>query len=538
MLGSEHSVDATVTGATRDLRPNLVHVGRDADLRLNLREWIAQHWAGELSLPTSYWLNNILGNVLCFAVIIGVTIGLSFTHNLLLLFPALALTWGVILIVAVWQIVGTWRSAGRTLREDEGWFWPWVVRLLLILAVLNNGRVLVQQAAPQLSDAWQAAVGDPAFGPRGVRILRDGTELELTGGFARGQAAAFKAALDAAPRAHVLHLDSDGGRIGEAVSIRDMMIAREMDTIVDRRCMSACTLVFLGGERRWLGAGAVLGFHSASYVGVAAPMLNDDFRAAFNEAYVPTWFSAVALRTPPTSIWKPTVSQLVDAGVVTNQAPFDQFALAGFGPNPTAESAIGVLNATPQLQALRQADGPGWAEIETAWARDALGGLPATDVEALLSAHMAADVKRLRARVPDAVALAMADLFVRELGALQKADPEKCWRYDMTGAIDIKPLISAELSAEDVSMSSRILVEATQHPVEPISVKEGERLRDKAFMLGKAKGIDPRHIAAAFVPGAHHADVCPASIQLFQLAGKLPPAEGASLIRFLVRGEG
>ena len=132
----------------------------------------------------------------------------------------------------------------------------------------------------------------------------------------------------------------------------------------------------------------------------------------------------------------------------------------------------------------------------------------------------------------------MGDLFVRELSALQSADPEKCWLYDMTGEVDIRPLVPAELWDLDVSVSDRILTEATRHPVEPTSVSDGERLRDKAFALGKSRGVDPRGIAAAFVNGAPHAGVCPATISLFRLAGSLPPAESASLIRFLVRGKG
>ena len=538
MSDSEHSIDPAPAGPTSDLRPLRVHAGRQTGLDLNLREWIGQHWRGELPLATSYWLNNFLGNLLAYAVIFGVTIALSFARNLLVLFPTLAATWAVILGVAVWQIVGTWRSATRSARESGGRFWPWVAKLMMILAVLGHGKVFIQQGIPQLDDGWQAAIGDPAYGPRGVRTLRDGTELELSGGFAHGQAAAFKAALDAAPHAHVLHLDSIGGRIVEAIKIRDMMVARGMDTVVDRACASACTIVFLGGQRRWLGEGAVLGFHSAHYAGINAPSLNGDFRTAFANAGVQSWFAATAMGTPSTSLWKPTEAQLLDAHVVTDRAPVGMFALAGMGPTPTAESVVALLDATPGLQALRRADGARWSEVEQAWTRAALEGRPATEAQALLNAHMQAAVMHLRARVPDDVARALGDLSVRELGAVQRVDPEACWRYDTTGDIDIKPLISPELQALDASLASRILTEGALHPVEPPSGSEGERLRGKALALGKARGIDSRRILAAFDSGAPHAGVCPASISLFSLAAGLPPNEGASLIRFLLKGKG
>ncbi len=58
-----------------------------------------------------------------------------------------------------------------------------------------------------------------------------------------------------------VRLDSNGGRIYAARGIARILIWHRLDTEVDKRCISACTLVFLAGNRRKLWEGAQLGFH-------------------------------------------------------------------------------------------------------------------------------------------------------------------------------------------------------------------------------------------------------------------------------------
>ena len=62
-------------------------------------------------------------------------------------------------------------------------------------------------------------------------------------------------------------IDGPGGVLGEAILIGEEIRRRHLDTLVaaHHSCASACAVVFLSGHTRYLGAGATVGLHSASY---------------------------------------------------------------------------------------------------------------------------------------------------------------------------------------------------------------------------------------------------------------------------------
>lgn len=63
----------------------------------------------------------------------------------------------------------------------------------------------------------------------------------------------------------ILELNSDGGVTPAALEMAVAVTDYSLDTLVNERCESACTLVFIAGEKRSLGRGARLGFHSGSW---------------------------------------------------------------------------------------------------------------------------------------------------------------------------------------------------------------------------------------------------------------------------------
>ena len=76
----------------------------------------------------------------------------------------------------------------------------------------------------------------------------------------------FRAALARSTPALVV-IDGPGGVLGEALLIGEEVRRRHLDTLVapHHSCASACAVVFLSGHTRYLGAGATVGLHSASF---------------------------------------------------------------------------------------------------------------------------------------------------------------------------------------------------------------------------------------------------------------------------------
>jgi hypothetical protein len=95
--------------------------------------YIARHWNGELSLGASFWANCV-GISLLFTLIVFI-VGFAFSHARLgLLLGVLWPLFAMSLVIAVWQLVGTWRSAENHKRYTGRTGWAVTAQVLIVLA--------------------------------------------------------------------------------------------------------------------------------------------------------------------------------------------------------------------------------------------------------------------------------------------------------------------------------------------------------------------------------------------------------------------
>ncbi|MCJ2012197.1 hypothetical protein [Methylobacterium sp. J-076] len=156
--------------------------------------------------------------------------------------------------------------------------------------------------------------------PFRVTLGAGGRDLFLEGDLTEGTAARVAAMLKAHPRVARIHLSSDGGLVDEASAIARLVTARRLSTSVSDACISACTLIFVHGRRRFLAAGGQLGFHAPYEEAPDGRMLSVDpapERAAYRAAGVPRAFVARIMTVAPADIWIPSPGQLRAAGIVT-----------------------------------------------------------------------------------------------------------------------------------------------------------------------------------------------------------------------------
>lgn len=78
-----------------------------------------------------------------------------------------------------------------------------------------------------------------------------------------------------------IELNSGGGIIEAAVFMADLIIDFELDTNVSGTCESACTLIFLGGEKRTVERGSWLGFHQSYW---DAPYIQEYYEQNQNDS--------------------------------------------------------------------------------------------------------------------------------------------------------------------------------------------------------------------------------------------------------------
>src|SRR5260370_10239576 len=189
-------------------------------------------------------------------------------------FARTALVWGGIQQCAVGQRVGVGRTATRHIKARVllGKKWPWagLAKLAVCFGALRLAGTFLLSGWPQLLETGRMSfLDDPDIPAYSIRVMRNGTEAEITGGFKYGLTDDFIKILNASRQIKVVHLDSLGGRIGEAKKLNKVIRSRNLDTYVSSNCMSACTIAFAAGARRTLRKGAVLGFHGPSFPGMS-----------------------------------------------------------------------------------------------------------------------------------------------------------------------------------------------------------------------------------------------------------------------------
>jgi hypothetical protein len=297
------------------------------------QNYFARHWRGELSLPVSYWLNGILGGVAIGAMIaaLGIVIARRDDAKPLLWLVALGGIWLCVLLFTTWQAVGVWRSATRYKRSGKS-FWGVAAKTMIVIGVIQTAASFATVGAPQLAGIFEIVTGDSEVGPHQFHILANGQMLEFSGGITFGVASEMAGFLDAMSGVKTIRLNSIGGRIREAQRMADIIKARALSTFVVRDCLSACTIVFLGGKERYLLSTARLGFHQPAFRG----MTTSERRGTIAEEIqrlqrfgLSKAFAERANTATPSGMWYPDKDELLREHVVTKV----------IAPNPAAKPA-------------------------------------------------------------------------------------------------------------------------------------------------------------------------------------------------------
>ena len=241
----------------------------------------------------------------------------------------MVVVWAAVFCAAVWQQVGIWRSAENNQQSGRTWLWGGAARVMVILGVIASASVFLSQAVPQINEWTKLAFGEDPIGKYEIHLLRDGTELEISGPITFGLTDDVRRILDASSQVQVVHLNSIGGRTGEARKLRDLIRKRSLITYTATGCSSACTIAFLGGQKRLIASEARLGFHQYTFPG----MDQTDMQVAYAEdrqsmiaAGILPGFADRAFSTPAADMWHPSPEELLRAGVITGFASKTDFA--------------------------------------------------------------------------------------------------------------------------------------------------------------------------------------------------------------------
>jgi hypothetical protein len=292
--------------------------------------YFMRHWRGDNSLAWAYWINGVCLSVAVNLLAVLVNWAGESVDNLYLAGLPILLLGVLLLPFNLWQFVGTWRSASLHVSRGGKRAWAIAAYVMLTLGGIKTGMIYLDSTAPNMKALAMAMLAPEPERPYTLDIEGDGTELELAGGLARGTATAFIRALDEHPAVKIVHLNSTGGLVREGERISKEIRRRGLTTVTSVDCMSACTLAFLGGERRLLVRGGRVGFHSASIAGADKDdELNESFRAALGNVGASREFIHWATTTSSKDMWFPSIAELRREHVITAVVDSGRFPQAG-----------------------------------------------------------------------------------------------------------------------------------------------------------------------------------------------------------------
>ena len=130
--------------------------------------FIFRHWRGELSLPVSYWLISFLANIVSFIV---VGIATKYFEAFKYFYPigiwiGFVVMWGLIITIAIWQIVGLWRSAKNYQKRNafnKKYYFGSLAKVAVFFGAMQFV-VVAESAIPQFKEISSIAFdGDPTI---------------------------------------------------------------------------------------------------------------------------------------------------------------------------------------------------------------------------------------------------------------------------------------------------------------------------------------------------------------------------------------
>lgn len=500
-----------------------------------------RYWRGEVPLPVASGLAVILAVVGFFLSVAGRYIhGLVDLHPVAMLVVAL-LPFPLLVLFLILQVVGLWRSGSRYGREGRSgsrFLGSLAGKALAGLCILWVGYLAAVRTGPQLVQFYHTAFLDDLRLPDGeFTLLAGGKELSFQGGIKYGAAEELASALEAAPDVRVLHLYSPGGRLRDALKLAQLVKERRLETYVSNECLSACTIVFAAGEKRWLADAAALGFH-----GVALPDMTEREKRASNEEWAAIYrsfgvepsFIDKALASPSDNMWFPTFDELMTAKLVTGIDHGENFQSTGHEAVPTlAEVAEHMRRNDSVIDTLDQVAPALARRIYVRMRKGLVAGEPSEQTLSDIEIWVEELIRKATPTADDQAIIELAPLLAdRYQAVLDELGATECFSY-MEGGHLPKNVLTEELESRTVAVYQKILRSATERPapdpalVDAALTKLAELMTDEWVLVLRKP---PSELSTD-----EHEPYCQSKIALFRGIARLPPDEASAIMRHVFR---
>jgi hypothetical protein len=502
--------------------------------------FLALHWRGQLSLAVSYWLMGMLVAPVIAVILLGLVSTLHGEYDPRKSLAVVVLGASIYWSVTFWSIVGTWRAATNHIERTGRTAWARAAQVACVLGLLKALAAYSTDLHPKLALLMELAFVNDPLGSFQVRSLRGGQELELSGNIVFGAADSVSRALAANPNVSTIHLNSGGGRIGEALKLASLIERHRIITYTSKECASACTIAFAAGAQRLVLPNARVGFHRPSLNQASASELAETARQV--EAFlisrgVDPRFARRSVETPSDSMWYPTRDELLRAKVITAVAPVGQFSLSGITAAQLDRVEQDLLRL-PLFKAIQEFE-PDLFEKSVSEMRG--GFLVGRTMEELRTRMLPILQKILFAELPkasDQAVREMARIFIAQARVVKAKAGDKCFEFMQGGSsISVSALVGGDLQQQEMRMMADVIRTARTSPKPAFS--EGTATRYLDLIVKK---LERRYGTAALVllepdEGRKQKQAsCDITVAMYEEILKLSEAQSGPLLRYLFSG--
>lgn len=494
--------------------------------------YFVRHWRGELSLGISYWVNGLLVGL----IVLLAANGVAATRDMSLrLWAALPLVvYATAIVASTWQFVGVWRSASNHVARGGQAGWATMAKVIVALGVVNSCGLIWRTYIPQSLELVNIIAGDSRFPAYKISVLPGGTEVEFRGGLRAGCAKELERILMAVPQAKVLHIESPGGRIGEAERMIQLVRERGLTTYTSEQCLSAATLVLLSGKERVIAADAKVGFHAGSLPGATDEQqrgMDSLVRSIMQSAGISDKFITRVLATPPDQMWYPVFDEMLEARVVTSRSFGDRFATS----LDVSHATIQKMGTLPGASTIREFEPEAWTKMTADFATAIRAGKSEADAAAVAAGDAAGLMPKYLPAASDEALLAVRDQWIALLGKYKNKNSQACIAAFTDGRVSISRAFPEFDTTNTLQVLDKVMRSGSTRIPLPLDKKAAEDDLGTVFPpIAERYGNDLLLLQHEDQWMDNSQKVCDMLLRLYQNVAALPDKRSANLVRYLV----
>ena len=493
-----------------------------------MKNFFIKFWNGGYSLAFSYW---IVGSLVASLFYVSVALIANNTEDLSSSLTSsswlLAISVSALWVFQIWAYVGIWRSAtnyGLTKRHS---YWGQIAKFFIVIGLLNFVNTSATQYFPLIRVMSSFMFGGDPVGKVSLEVIDENKTLKISGVFGNGSFNEIKSELKNYPTIKRLYLSSNGGRFKEVSQIAKLIQERHLETYVEDKCLSFCTIVFLSGNPRYATPTARIGFHAPTIKGAEA-LTNDlglvagsiDLYKSFN---LPKEFVDKIFATPNSEMWYPSYQELLSLGIVSNMSLGGESSYTSTKLGNSKEEVIKTLESY-ELFRKYEKKFPGFISMAADTAIPLIKqGRPDSEVFSAVRGITIPLQGKAIANSNQAIRLKFAELGRDEAIEVSKYGASACAAF-LDGKLDITKVLPKEMVARELKLSEEALDLPTVKPdFNKISY-------EKALQLA-ASSLTPEEINAVSNPTSQSGDiVCTGMVKFYKGIDELPTPQKDLLI--------